>query len=171
MTDEAHPRLLRRLQLRAMRAVFRVVNVPMRAVLALPIRTPARQTAHAGLKLGARPAGNTDSPNPMAGRFVPIPKRADGHYDRARLDLAIRHGFCIVRWSPHDSAARETTKHSESRPRRGWRQLVPAAAVGHLQVVLPSAGRAGELPLALEGVVRQGRGEALGEGRIVAPDA
>jgi hypothetical protein len=45
--------------------------------------------------------------NPMAGRFVPIPKGADGHYDRTRLDLAIRHGFRIVRWSPGDAAARE----------------------------------------------------------------
>jgi hypothetical protein len=48
------------------------------------------------------------SNNPMVGRFVPIPKQADGHYDRDRLALAIRHGFCIVRWSPDDSAARET---------------------------------------------------------------
>jgi hypothetical protein len=46
--------------------------------------------------------------NPMVGRFVPIPKGADGHYDLARLELAIRHGFRIVRWSPDDSAARET---------------------------------------------------------------
>jgi len=43
----------------------------------------------------------------MVGRFVPIPKSADGHYDHHRLDLAIRHGFCIVRWSPEDVAARE----------------------------------------------------------------
>jgi hypothetical protein len=45
--------------------------------------------------------------NPMVSRFVPIPKQADGHYDRDRLDLAIQHGFCIVRWSAHDAAARE----------------------------------------------------------------
>jgi hypothetical protein len=45
--------------------------------------------------------------NPMVGRFVPIPKRADGHYDRERLDLAIRHGFRIVRWSAGDETARE----------------------------------------------------------------
>jgi F420H(2)-dependent quinone reductase len=37
--------------------------------------------------------------NPMVSRFVPIPKR-DGHYDRERLNLAIRHGFRIVRWTP-----------------------------------------------------------------------
>jgi hypothetical protein len=45
--------------------------------------------------------------NPMVGRFVPIPKR-EGHYDRERLELAIRHGFCIVRWTPQDASARET---------------------------------------------------------------
>jgi F420H(2)-dependent quinone reductase len=37
--------------------------------------------------------------NPMVSRFVPIPKH-DGRYDRERLNLAIRHGFCIVRWTP-----------------------------------------------------------------------
>ncbi len=42
------------------------------------------------------------------GRFVPIPKQADGHYDRDRLNLAIGHGFCIVRWSAHDAHARQT---------------------------------------------------------------
>jgi hypothetical protein len=46
--------------------------------------------------------------NPMVGRFVPIPKGADGHYDRERLDLAIRHGFRIVRWSAGDETARES---------------------------------------------------------------
>jgi hypothetical protein len=46
--------------------------------------------------------------NPMVGRFVPIPKRADGHYDPDRLNLALQHGFCIVRWSAEDAAARET---------------------------------------------------------------
>jgi hypothetical protein len=179
MTDEAHPPLSRRLQLRAMPAVFRVVNVPMRAVLALPIPTPLGkrlmlvyltgrktgrqyrqpvsyvrdadtlltpgggrwkfnlvegQPTHVRLhgrdiplcpELVRDPAevdrllGVMSAKNPMVGRFVPIPKRADGHYDRARLDLAIRHGFCVVRWSPHDSAARETITHSESRSRKG----------------------------------------------------
>jgi hypothetical protein len=53
--------------------------------------------------------GVMSASNPMAGRFVPIPKGADGHYDRGRLELAIRHGFCIVRWSPEDSGALEAT--------------------------------------------------------------
>jgi hypothetical protein len=44
--------------------------------------------------------------NPMVSRFVPIPKR-EGHYDRERLNLAIQHGFCIVRWTPQDASARE----------------------------------------------------------------
>jgi hypothetical protein len=50
--------------------------------------------------------GVMSAKNPMVGRFVPIPKQADGHYDRDRLDLAIEHGFCIVRWSAEDAAAR-----------------------------------------------------------------
>ena len=43
--------------------------------------------------------------------------------------------------------------------------------IGDLQVVLPVARRAGELPLALEVVVGQRGGEALGERGVVAPDA
>lgn len=43
--------------------------------------------------LGVMAAGN-----PMVGRFVAIPKDSAGHYDRSRLELALRHGFCIVRW-------------------------------------------------------------------------
>jgi EmrB/QacA subfamily drug resistance transporter len=167
MTDDARPPLLRRLQMRVMPVVFRVVNVPMRLVLGLPISTPLGkrlmlayltgrktgrhyrqpisyirddetlltpgggrwklnlvqgQPAHVRLRgrdisLGAelvrdpvevdRLLGIMSAKNPMVGRFVPIPKRDDGHYDRDRLDLAIRHGFCIVRWSPVGSAARE----------------------------------------------------------------
>ena len=30
------------------------------------------------------------------------------HYDLERLELAIRHGFCIVGWTSQDAAARET---------------------------------------------------------------
>ncbi len=168
MTDEARPPLSRRLLMRVMPRVFRVVNVPMRLVLALPIATPlgkrlmlvyltGRKTGRhyrqpvsyvrdgetlltpgggrwklnlvegepTRVRLGGRdielrpelvrqPAevdrllGIMSSKNPMVGRFVPIPKQADGHYDRGRLGLAIRHGFCIVRWSPDDSAARGT---------------------------------------------------------------
>ena len=46
--------------------------------------------------------------NPMVRRFVPIPKQ-DGHYDRERLTLALRHGFCIVRWTPPKPSTGETT--------------------------------------------------------------
>jgi hypothetical protein len=168
MTGEARPPLLGRLQMRAMRAVFRVVNVPMRSVLGLPIATPlgkrlmlvhltGRKTGRQyrqpvsyvrdgemlltpgggrwklnlvegepthvrlrGRDIALRPElvrdtaevdrllGVMSAKNPMVGRFVPIPKGADGHYDLVRLELAIRHGFGIVRWSPDDSAARET---------------------------------------------------------------
>ena len=40
MTDDARPPLSRRVLMRVMPAVFRVVNVPMRVVLGLPISTP-----------------------------------------------------------------------------------------------------------------------------------
>ncbi len=36
--------------------------------------------------------------NPMAGRFVAIPKGPDGRLDRASLDAAVRYGFRIIRW-------------------------------------------------------------------------
>jgi hypothetical protein len=150
-----------------MPAVFRVINVPMRSVLSLPIPTPlgkrlmlvyltGRKTGRryrqpvsyvrdgatlltpgggrwklnlvegqpthvrlGGRDLSVRPELVRDpaeidrllavmsSENPMVGRFVPIPKGADGHYDRARIDVATRHGFRIVRWTPDDTAARE----------------------------------------------------------------
>jgi hypothetical protein len=147
--------------------VFRVVNVPMRAVLGLPIQTPlgkrlmlvhltGRKTGRhyrqpvsytsdgetlltpgggrwkfnlvegapthvrlRGRDVYLRPdlvrdateidrlLGVMSAKNSMVGRFVPIPKGEDGHYDPQRLDLAIRHGFRIVRWAPADTAARE----------------------------------------------------------------
>ncbi|MCW2929517.1 MAG: hypothetical protein JWM19_479 [Actinomycetia bacterium] len=40
--------------------------------------------------------------NPRAARFVPIPRDADGHFAAEPLALAIRHGFCIVRWHLDD---------------------------------------------------------------------
>jgi hypothetical protein len=36
--------------------------------------------------------------NPRAVKFVPIPRRSDGHLDPDILDVALLHGFCIVRW-------------------------------------------------------------------------
>jgi hypothetical protein len=38
------------------------------------------------------------SANPAVQRFVRIPRDGDGRLDRDALDLAIRHGFRIVRW-------------------------------------------------------------------------
>ena len=167
MTDDARPPRSRRVLMRVMPIVFRVVNVPMRFILGLPIPTPLGkrlmlayltgrktgrhyrqpisyvrdgetlltpgggrwklnlvegQSAHVRLRgrdvfLGPelvrdpvevdRLLGIMSAKNPMVGRFVPIPRTADGHYDRVRLDLAIRHGFRIVRWSPADAVARE----------------------------------------------------------------
>jgi hypothetical protein len=170
MTDEPRPPLSRRLMMRLMPRVFRVVNVPMRSILRLPIATPlgkrlmlvylaGRNTGRqyrqpvsyirdretlltpgggrwkfnlvedqpthvrlGGRDLSLRPELVHDptevdrllqimsAKNPMVARFVPIPKTADGHYDRDRLDLAIRHGFRIVRWTPNDAQAREAIK-------------------------------------------------------------
>jgi hypothetical protein len=42
--------------------------------------------------------------NPMAGRFVGVPRDQDGRLDQQRLGQAIRHGFAVVRWHL-DSAA------------------------------------------------------------------
>jgi hypothetical protein len=41
--------------------------------------------------------------NPMASRFVAIPKGPDGRLDRTRLEAALRYGFRIVRWHLIDS--------------------------------------------------------------------
>jgi len=160
MTDDPRPSFSRRLQMRLMPVLFRIVNVPMRLVLGLPVPTllgkrlmlvhlTGRKTGRhyrqpisyirdgdvlltpgggrwklnlvdgeptrvrlRGRDISLRPElvrdplevdrllGVMSAKNPMIGRFVPIPKGADGHYDPDRLDLAIRHGFCVVRWSP-----------------------------------------------------------------------
>jgi hypothetical protein len=167
MTDDPRPPLSRRLMIRVMPVVFRVLNVPMRFVLGLPIATPlgkrlmlvyltGRKTGRhyrqpisyvrdgetlltpgggrwklnlvegqptqvrlRGREISLRPElvreppeverllGVMSAQNPMVGRFVPIPKQADGHYEPDRLKLAINHGFCVVRWSPKDAAALE----------------------------------------------------------------
>jgi hypothetical protein len=44
--------------------------------------------------------GVMSAANPMVGSFVAIPKEPDGRLDRGRLELALRHGFSIVRWHP-----------------------------------------------------------------------
>jgi hypothetical protein len=38
--------------------------------------------------------------NPRTARFIPIPRRADGHFDRDGLLNAVAHGFRIVKWYP-----------------------------------------------------------------------
>jgi hypothetical protein len=40
--------------------------------------------------------------SPSATRFIPIPRDASGHFDREKLDAAVRHGFRIIRWHPAD---------------------------------------------------------------------
>jgi hypothetical protein len=150
----------RRIQQRA----FRLLNVPMRTILGLPVATPlsrrlmlvfltGRRTGKAyrqpvsyvrdgetlvtpgggnwkynladgrpervrlgGRDVMARPEiivdpgeierllGVMTADNPMAGRFVAIPKGPDGRLDPAKLDLAVRHGFRIIRWHLDDAA-------------------------------------------------------------------
>ena len=154
MTTQTRRPLGRRIQQR----VFKVLNVPMRAVVGLPFATPlsgrlmlvfltGRKTGKSyrqpvsyvrdgtvlltpgggnwklnladgrperirlrGTDVLARPeiVGDAEeierllavmtAANPMAGRFVAIPKGPDGRLDRASLDAAIRHGFRIIRW-------------------------------------------------------------------------
>ena len=36
--------------------------------------------------------------NPRTASFIPIPRQADGHFDRDGLFNAVAHGFRIVRW-------------------------------------------------------------------------
>ncbi len=45
--------------------------------------------------------------NPMAGRFVAIPKGPDSSLDPARLHAAVRYGFGIIRWHLDDAQAPE----------------------------------------------------------------
>jgi hypothetical protein len=154
VSAETRRPLNRRIQQR----VFRVVNVPMRAVLQLPFATPltkrlmlayltGRKTGKAyrqplsyvrdgdvlltpgggNWKLNLQPArperlrlrgkdvlarpeivrdpdeverllAVMEAGNPMASRFVAIPKEPDGRLNRARLEAALRYGFRIVRW-------------------------------------------------------------------------
>jgi len=148
---------------RIQQRVFRVLNVPMRALLELPFATPlsgrlmlvfltGRKTGKRyrqpvsyvrdgavlltpgggnwklnladgrperirlrGKDVLARPEIVSDAQeierllavmtaaNPMAGRFVAIPKGPDGGLDRARLDAAVQYGFRIIRWHLGDT--------------------------------------------------------------------
>ncbi len=148
--------LSRRLQARA----FRVVNVPMRLMLGLPVATPlgrslmlafirGRKTGKVyrqpisyvrdgdtlltpgggkwklnlrpdvpvrlrlrGKDLMATPELISDpaeidkllmtmtAANPRAAAFIGVARDADGHFDGAGLENAIRYGFRIVRWHP-----------------------------------------------------------------------
>jgi deazaflavin-dependent oxidoreductase (nitroreductase family) len=161
MTTRAKRPLGRRVQQR----VFRALNVPMRAVLGLPVATPlsrrlmlvfltGRRTGKSyrqpvsyvrdgevlltpgggnwklnlaegqpvRVRLGgrdvlARPQIVADpaeverllavmtAANPMAGRFVAIPKGPDGKLDPARLETAVRYGFRIIRWHLGEAGA------------------------------------------------------------------
>jgi len=56
--------------------------------------------------------------NPMASRFVAIPKGPDGRLDRARLEAALRYGFRIVRWHIVDSPPSVAVTGPGSAPQR-----------------------------------------------------
>jgi hypothetical protein len=167
MTDETRPPRSQPLLTRVLPIVFRVVNVPMRMILAAPFATPLGKRLMLAYLTGRKSGRNYRQPisyvrdgetlltpgggrwklnlvegqpthvrvngrdlllghelvrdpleverllgvmsakNPAVERFTPIPKQPDGHYDRERLNNAIRHGFRIVRWSPHDAPAQE----------------------------------------------------------------
>lgn len=156
MHDSANRPLGRRVQAR----VFRVINVPMRAILSLPFATPlggrlmlayitGRKTGRVyrqplsyvrdgevlltpgggkwklnlaadvpvrlrvcGKDVMATPEVIGDpgeisdllsvmvAVNPRAGAFIGVSRSADGRFDRAGLENAVRHGFRIVRWHP-----------------------------------------------------------------------
>jgi hypothetical protein len=57
-----------------------------------------------GRLLGIITAGN-----PMAGRFIPIPKGPDGKLDSDRLSAALRYGFRVIRW--HVGAQAPAAEH------------------------------------------------------------
>jgi hypothetical protein len=143
---------------RTQQRIFRVVNVPMRAILGLPFATPpskrlmlvfltGRKTGRSyrqpvsyvrdgtmlltpgggkwkfnltdgkpvrirlrGKDVLVRPEivrdpaevqrllGIMTAANPMIGRFIPIPKDADGRFEPEPLHAALNYGFAIVRW-------------------------------------------------------------------------
>jgi hypothetical protein len=153
--------LSRRIQSRA----FRVINVPMRLVLGLPVATPLGRSLMLAFITGRRsgktyrqplsyvrdndtlltPGGGkwklnliADVPvrirlrgqdimaspelisdpgeigkllmtmttvNPRAAAFIGVARDADGHFDRAGLENAVRYGFRIVRWHPVGATA------------------------------------------------------------------
>jgi F420H(2)-dependent quinone reductase len=157
---QAKPPRSRQVQAR----VFKVVNVPMRAVLGLPVATPlgrnlmlafikGRKTGKTyrqpisyvrdgdvlltpgggRWKLNLRPGvpvrlrvrgrditatpelvsdiseidrllGIMTVANPRSAAFIGITRGADGHFDRAGLENAVRYGFRIVRWHPQEIA-------------------------------------------------------------------
>ena len=160
-TERTSPPLGRKIQARA----FRVINVPMRAMLGLPFATPAGRNLMLAYVVGRKtgkiyrqpvsyvrdgdvlltPGGGRwklnlvrDVPvrlrvrgkdlsaapeligepgeverllgvlltgNPRAAAFIGIPRDADGHFDRAGIERAVRYGFRIVRWHLRPSAS------------------------------------------------------------------
>jgi hypothetical protein len=155
MSTTSAPRPLR---VRLLPRLFRVVNVPMRFLLGLPVPTPlggrlmlvyltGRKSGRRyrlpvsyvrdgetlltpgggrwklnlvegrperlrlrGRDISARPEIVSDpdqverllsrmaEANPAVARFVPIPRTADGRFDRDRLEAAIGYGFRVIRW-------------------------------------------------------------------------
>jgi hypothetical protein len=159
MSDTATRPVSRRLQARA----FRVINVPMRMLLGLPVATPLGRSLMLAFirgrktgklyrqpisyvrdgdtfltpgggkwKLNLRPdvpvrirvqgrdimavpelvtdPGEIDrllttmaAANPRSAAFIGVARDADGRFDQAGLERAVRHGFRIVRWHPASS--------------------------------------------------------------------
>jgi hypothetical protein len=74
----------------------------------------ARPDILAGLEEVGRLLAIMTDANPRTARFIPIPRRDDGHFDRAALASAISHGFRIVRWHL-DQAAVDQAVHVPGR--------------------------------------------------------
>ena len=47
--------------------------------------------------------------NPMAGRFVRVPREPDGRFDREKLEAALRYGFRIIRWHVEEAGAPDSS--------------------------------------------------------------
>ncbi len=114
MAERPKRPLRRRVQAR----VMRMVNVPMRVVLGLPVATPLGGRLMLVTIIGRKTGKVYRQPpelvkdldeierlltvmaaaNRSVNAFVGIPKGPDGRLDRTRLQTAVRYGFRIVRW-------------------------------------------------------------------------
>jgi hypothetical protein len=98
MTDDVRPPLSRRLLMRLMPRVFRVVNVPMRLVLALPISTPLGKRLMLAYLTGRKTGTTTGSRSVTSatGKRCSRPAEDDGNRTWSRVN-------------PHTSSSADAT--------------------------------------------------------------